>query len=217
MLSHSFIRQQINFCNLKNSKKIMSLLHKSNSQEEKLLTELLNQDLERKKMLLAVRRVQQDFDAAHLYISAGFIRNMYWDYAHHFAQSTPLNDVDVVYFDKQNTSIKQDQILEEKLSNCLPNTNWSVKNQARMHHKSGNVPYTSLSNALSNWVETATTVGVCTHHDDSLSFLAPWGFQDLFSLVLRPTPYFATRTDVFFNRIYQKGWLQQWKRLTIHH
>jgi hypothetical protein len=168
------------------------------------------------KILWAVSKVQQGFTQTRLYVSAGFVRNLYWDYAHNFAQSTPLNDVDVVYFDKQNTSVRQDQVLEEKLHHYLPNANWSVKIQARMHYKSKHVPYRSLCNALSNWVETATAIGVRVCHDDSFSFLAPWGFQDLFSLVLRPTPYFATRTSVFFDRIKQKGWLQQWNKLTVH-
>ncbi|EAY31545.1 nucleotidyltransferase family protein [Microscilla marina] len=182
---------------------------------EKLLTQLMNNDVLRKDILFAVREVQNDFGQALLYVSAGFVRNLYWDYAHGFATSTPLNDVDVVYFDEGNLSKKQDQQLESILYEQLPKVNWSVKNQARMHQKSGHVPYTSLHHALSNWVETATAIGVRAQKDNSLSFVAPWGFGDLFDLILRPTPYFADKPAIMLERIQQKGWLQHWTKLSV--
>lgn len=193
----------------------MALLHNANTYEEKLLTQLLNNDVWRKQVLLTVKHIQQDFTLAKLYVSAGFIRNLYWDYAHGFVNSTPLNDVDVVYFDGKNLSEQQDRYLEKKLNTALPNVKWSVKNQARMHHKSGHVPYTSLADALSNWVETATAIGVHVNPNNHLNFLAPWGFSDLFSLILRPTPYFIDQPEIFLGRVKQKNWLQHWNGLEV--
>lgn len=186
------------------------------SKEENVLTCLLNNDLLRKNILLAIGQLEQTHTISQpLYASAGFIRNLYWDHAHQHSQSTPLNDVDVVYFDTRNIEKAQEKLIETQLNKILPGVPWSVKNQARMHYKSGHVPYTSLENALSNWVETATAIGVRVNNDYTLSFVAPWGLRDLFDLILRPTPYFISRQEILLDRVKQKRWQERWGKLTM--
>ncbi|MRE47150.1 hypothetical protein GII66_24395, partial [Escherichia coli] len=48
--------------------------------------------------------------------------------------------------------------LEDRLRQQLPSLDWSVKNQARMHQRNGDYPYTSTRNALLHWPETATAI-----------------------------------------------------------
>lgn len=79
-------------------------------------------------------------------LAAGFVRNLVWDKLHGYPSSTPLNDIDLVYFDEQDASEQHDLQLEEQLNRTTsalhPSFPWSVKNQARMHLRSGRWPYT---------------------------------------------------------------------------
>ncbi|MBF4328231.1 nitrate reductase, partial [Vibrio anguillarum] len=38
------------------------------------------------------------------YIAAGFVRNLVWDSLHDFNEPTPLNDVDVIYFERTESN-----------------------------------------------------------------------------------------------------------------
>ncbi|OJJ14247.1 hypothetical protein BKI52_43940 [marine bacterium AO1-C] len=180
------------------------------------LTDCINQDPQKQAILAALKQLeitQKGFGS--FFIAAGFLRNMYWDYAHAFSSPTPLSDVDVVYFHPAASEKTQDMILENELVELLPNIPWSVKNQARMHVKSGHTPYTSLEDALSNWVETATAIGVRVASKQHLEFIAPWGFQDVEDLILRPTPFFEQKLPVFQQRIESKQWLEKWPKLRV--
>lgn len=57
------------------------------------------------------------------------MRNLVWDDLHGFS-STPLNDVDVIYF--SHTAIDENAVLERLLISH-PDINWQLKNQAFMH------------------------------------------------------------------------------------
>ncbi|PLC63479.1 hypothetical protein B9P82_13400 [Citrobacter sp. L55] len=72
---------------------------------------------------------------------------------------------------------------------------WSVKNQARMHQRNGDYPYTSTRNALLHWPETATAIAVRLGKE-GLDITAPYGLSDLFELRLRPTPAFEGENDL---------------------
>nr|WP_300309440.1 nucleotidyltransferase family protein [Halomonas sp.] len=147
-------------------------------------------------------------------LAAGFVRNLVWDRLHEYAQSTPLDDIDLVYFDPQDSSPERDRMLEARLREVsdLP---WSVKNQARMHVRNADAPYVSTADAMSFWVEVETAIGVrLVGKRRELEFVAPLGLEALFagSVTLnrkRPKP------DAFKARIETKGWLKKWPRLII--
>nr|WP_299496973.1 nucleotidyltransferase family protein [uncultured Shewanella sp.] len=67
------------------------------------------------------------------FIAAGFVRNLVWDVLHQKNVSTPLNDIDVIYFDKAALNTDNDKMCEWKLHQLMPEINWQVKNQALMH------------------------------------------------------------------------------------
>ena len=46
-------------------------------------------------------------------VSAGFIRNAVWDRLHGYDQFTPLNDVDLLYFDDSNLEAEADWAIED--------------------------------------------------------------------------------------------------------
>ncbi len=146
------------------------------------------------------------------WIGAGFVRNKIWDYKHN-SKRTSLNDVDVIYFDNNNTSKAAELILEEQLKAMNPSVNWSVKNQARMHIRNGNLPYKNCYKAISYWPETATAVAIQLNSDNQIEYIAPYGLNDLFNLVVRPTPNFDLTT--YRSRIANKGWKDTWEKLVI--
>ncbi len=98
----------------------------------------------------------------------------------------------------------------------LPDYDWSVKNQARMHVRNGDAPYRDVATAMRAWPETATAVAVRLGADDRLEVNAPYGLDDLFALVVRPTPGFAVRKRAVFDaRVAGKCWLGRYPRLRL--
>lgn len=141
------------------------------------------------------------------------IRNVVWDYLHEYSAATPIDDVDVIYFDPKERTKEHDAAFEAKLRNSIPNLKWSVKNQARMHEMNIDTPYTSLEDAVSKWPETATAMAARLGAGGEIEVVAPHGFDDLFRLVVSPTPHFLTRLDRYRSRIIQKNWGHHWPRL----
>ena len=146
------------------------------------------------------------------WVGAGFVRNKIWDHKHN-NKRTSLNDVDIIYFDNNDTSKASELILEEQLKTMNPSVNWSVKNQARMHVRNGNLPYKNCYEAISYWPETATAIAIKLNSDNQIEYIAPYGLNDLFNLIVRPTPNFDLTT--YRNRITNKGWKHTWKKLVI--
>src|SRR5579872_4590379 len=76
------------------------------------------------------------------WIGAGFVRSKVWDTLHEYKTRTPIPDIDVIYFDSDDFSTKETKLFttkeEKKYEKLLkkqhPHLNWSVTNQARMHH-----------------------------------------------------------------------------------
>lgn len=93
---------------------------------ENRLKRIVENDVYMVSILQAVEKLKLE-DA---WVCAGFIRNKVWDNLHNI--KTPLNDIDVIYFDNTDTSFEKEKQLEKELENLLPNKLWSVKNQVKM-------------------------------------------------------------------------------------
>lgn len=146
-------------------------------------------------------------------ICAGFVRTKVWDVLHGYTKRTPLPDIDFIYFDESETDERVEKDLERKLERLLPGRPWSVKNEARMHMVNQIPPYTSTSDAISKFPETASAVGVKLDEHGDLQLCAPWGVHDLLAMKIRPTPFFAEtaeRLDLYEKRIAIKNWLKKW-------
>lgn len=148
-------------------------------------------------------------------IAAGFVRNAVWARLHGLPSSMS-DDVDVIWFDTRIGSEGYDREIEDRLRMSAPEVNWSVKNQARMHTRNGDQPYTSVEDAMRHWPETATAVAVRRTIDDRCEVVAPFGLDDLLSLRLRPAGSFAERKrSVFEDRVQSKGWLDLFSKLRL--
>lgn len=148
------------------------------------------------------------------WIGAGFVRNAVWDYLHGRPAARPSGDVDVIWYHPRCTEATADREQERALRALEPGIAWSVKNQARMHHRNCDPPYASAVDAMRSWPETATAVAVRRTGTDDCEVAAPLGLEDLMQLVLRPAPRFAVeKRHIYDNRMCSKGWLRTWPLL----
>ena len=177
-----------------------------------ILRELITADPLRCKALEAVAAL----NLSDCWIGAGFVRDAVWDHLHGYEVGEPKGDVDVIWFEAASPQADLDDRIEQALHNAMPGLRWSVKNQARMHLRNGDAPYTSVSDAMRHWPETATAVAVRLGRMGSVEVNAPLGLDDLFALRLRPTPRFLLgKLPIFVDRIASKRWMDRYPKLSL--
>lgn len=180
------------------------------SRQREMVESLVRKSVDIVRILETVRSVD-----ARLHLGGGLLRNLVWDFLHGFESPTPIDDVDVIYFDSLSSTKEHDRHLEELLRKRAPNLRWSVKNQGRMHMANNEEPYTSLEDAISKWPETATAFVAQFTGEGQLQICAPFGFTDLFRLIVVPTPHFEGRPERIKTRAEKKRWRAKWPRLRI--
>lgn len=147
------------------------------------------------------------------YIAAGFVRNLVWDSLHNFKVATPLNDVDVIYFDPDEPDPHAYLEYEAQLKGCMPQLNWQVRNQAKMHERNGDKPYQSSVDAMRYWPEKETAVAVRQIGLNQYELVAGFGIESLLSYCITHNPRRSRAT--FETRVNSKGWLVRWPSLSI--
>ncbi|GBU13697.1 nitrate reductase [Enterobacterales bacterium] len=169
--------------------------------------------IEQDPMRMLALRTAQELGLNDWCLAAGFVRNLVWDRLHELTQTTPLNDIDVIYFDSQVICVETEKRLEQRLSKtaALP---WSVKNQARMHILHDHRPYSSSSEAMSYWVETETVIGATLSSNGEVILVAPLGTAELFEFSITANPRHGN-PQVMLERAESKGWLTRWPRLRL--
>ena len=180
-------------------------------QSEQDITRLLEKDSWRMDVLKAAA----ELDLPDWWIGAGFLRNAIWD-AMEGKDSPPTRDVDLVYFDANNTERETDWAYDEKMREEYLFAEWEIRNQARMHYVDGFDPFTSTTDGIAHWVETATCVATKLE-DGQLKYLFCHGTDDLFGLIARPVAEFKTEKllPVFYDRIERKKWREKWPNLRV--
>jgi hypothetical protein len=148
------------------------------------------------------------------WVGAGFVRNRVWDALCGHDRATPLDDVDVIYFDPDECDPAAETQAEKRLAGRLPGPVWQVRNQARMHAVNGDPPYRNTADAIAHWLETPTCIAARAA-GGAVQIIAPHGLADLFDLRVRPTPAGARRADAYAARIARKNWQTLWPQLTI--
>lgn len=149
-------------------------------------------------------------------LGAGFIRNLIWDHLHRKAVPTPLNDIDLIYLDPRDPQGLAEAVHEAWLATRLPDQQWEVRNQARMHIRQQVAPFTSSLEALSHWVEVPTCIGVRLTKAGEFEWLAPYGFAINWSLQVSANPRCRQDRLIFTQRIKEKDWQTIWPGLQIN-
>lgn len=168
--------------------------------------------------MMDILQAAKTLDLPDWWICAGFVRAKIWDTLHGFHERTQVPDVDVIYFNPSNLNESEEKRFEAKLKSLLPNTPWSVKNEARMHIRNKTAPYKSSIDAISKFPETATALGIKLDGQDNLVLAAPYGICDVVNMVVKPTSFVLMdkkRIEHYETRIALKNWKGTWGKLQI--
>ncbi len=154
--------------------------------------------------------------APFAWITGGFVRNAIWDTTFGKGDFCTPADVDVIYLNGPGSSRLREKGLEATLRQNAPGIFWSVKDQGRMHIRSNDRPYQSLDEALRAFPDRSSAIAVRLLSDERLEILAPFGLQDAFRGVVRPTP--AGLSDSRYQSFLARkldGWRNRWPRLIV--
>jgi uncharacterized protein len=179
--------------------------------QEALIREWIADDPVRMRAL----RLARELDLPDWYIGAGFVRNLVWDKLHAYQTATPLDDIDLIYFDPDRTSREHDRHLEARLAELDHTLPWSVHNQARMHEHNGDRPYQSALDAIGFWVEQETAVAVRLDHQDHIEVVSAFGLESLFDKRITPNRNKRNSAVEFSLRLARKNWLWIWPELRV--
>lgn len=164
--------------------------------------------------MMNVLRIARDLDLPDWMIGAGFVRNKVWDHLHGYKnKKVQTNDIDLIYFDKNNADEKYDKELSKRISD-ESEIKWEIINQAYTHKWHNTEPYKSTEEALAEWVETPTCVAVRLNDDGTLKLFAPLGINDLLNLIVRRNMT-CSDSETYEKRIKDKGWKEKWPKLTV--
>lgn len=165
--------------------------------------------------MMSILRTARSLAMPDWCIAGGFVRAKVWDHLHGYTDKTQPSDIDVLYFDPLNLDPKNEGKIESALHLAQSEVRWEPVNQARMHIFNEDPPYSSTSDALSHWAETANCVGVFLDHLNDIHVIAPLGLQDLFNLIVRPNLKSPTARQVYLQRLEQKAWQKRWPKLQV--
>lgn len=109
-------------------------------------------------------------------------------------------DIDVAFYDP-NMTYDESETLNKKIREAYPQFDWEIKNEFVMHIRNGyeKKRYSSTEDAVSKFPEVATAIGLRRHHGN-IEWLAPYGFNDLRNMIIRPTPTFVGSEDYFIRK-----------------
>lgn len=187
------------------------VLHIHNQQDNHLesVTEwMLGDEMRMEALRIASKLMLKDWCLA-----AGFVRTLIWDKLHGYDQLTTLGDIDLIYFDPVHCSERIDQQTEDHLKQ-ISNYPWSVKNQARMHLRNNDMPYSSSIDAMTYWVELQAAIGAKLSDNGDIIILAPFGLNVFFDNSIRLNKK-RPKSTAFKNRIQEKQWLEKWPKLRV--
>ncbi len=170
--------------------------------------------------MMGILRKAKTLGLPDWWVCAGFVRSKIWDTIYDYTERTPLPDVDVVYFDPSDISEETEKTLEDQLRRLDPSVPWSVKNEARMHLVNGFAPFDSAEDAISQFAETATALGLTMTDDSELILTARLGIADAVNGIVRANPCMLASREtaaVYEARIAKKNWHLLWPHLQIIH
>ena len=132
---------------------------------------------------------------------AGAIYNLVWNRLTDRPDLHGVNDVDVFYYDASDLSYEAEDLVIQRLGARFGNLPLpvQVRNQARVHlwfpQKFGTAfaPLNSAAEMLGRYASKTHAVAARLEPDGTMSLLAPFGLDDIFSFRITPNPVLANR------------------------
>jgi hypothetical protein len=134
-------------------------------------------------------------DLPNWWLAGGAVRNTVWRSL--FGQECDLfiKDFDIAFFDETGNR-EQELFAKSTLKTQFPEQEFDVKNQASFGNwRAGNMIFNSTEDGIINWLHTATAVGVRMTKQGEWQFFTPYGLDDLFKGIIRPTPIHIHNPD----------------------
>ena len=178
----------------------------------------LQEVLKTNEALWALLNEASSLGIQNYYFGAGCVNQTVWNYLSGYEPDYGIEDYDFVYFDSDLS-----QCAEEKVAKQLAaigrkyGVQIDVCNQARVHlwHKNyfgyDVKPYKSCEDAISDWMTTASALGVRIEHG-KLKIFAPYGLDDLFDMTLRPNKKKTIQADY---ELKSAKWKEKWTKLKV--
>jgi hypothetical protein len=154
------------------------------------------------------------------YLAAGCVAQTVWNFRTGRPLDAGIRDYDLIYFNPSDTSWDaENEIIRAAQARLadLP-VIVEIRNQARVHlwyeQRFGKPcpPYDSAESAIDSFPATATSVGVRLEPTGHWRFYAPFGFNDLLNLVVRPNFALAPR-NVYIEK--SRRWIECWPELRV--
>ena len=176
--------------------------------------------LQKNTQFMKVLVFLQSIKVPYFYIGGGCVPQIVWNYYHQFDLNNGIKDFDIVYFDSQNLSTKNEEYLQKRINKRFQNhlTSLEVVNEARTHlwyekdFGKKIPPYVSTEDAIFSFPTTASAIGATLDKNKNLKIFAPHGLSDLFGLIVRANKIQVSK-DIFESKA--KRWQTIWPKLTI--
>ena len=154
------------------------------------------------------------------YIGAGAIAQTIWNSIFGNVSTYGIDDIDIVYFNKDDLSEFAEDTIIKTLSQKLKHIPFhiDIKNQARVHlwynAKFGYEisPVSSIKDAIERWPTTATSIGLKLDRFNNFEYYAPFGLDDLKSGTIRANKRQIT-SEIYNSKVQQ--WIKKWPNLKI--
>jgi len=193
--------------------KLLNGQHLSLNEQIKLLSEFVMTIDDMPQILAEIDKIP------NAWLGAGAIFQNVWNIMHDYDFNTYIKDIDILYWDDKDLSWESEnnymQSLTQEFSGAtIP---FDVKNIARIHlwyEERFGIPkteYFSVQESISTW----PVIGACMAvrlKDGVLEFIAPYGFQDMFSLRVRPNKVLVNES-IYENKALK--WKEQWPELSV--
>lgn len=129
------------------------------------------------------------------WLAGGAVRNTVWYSIFGNECGLGIKDFDIAFFDIEGNR-SQELAAKATLTEQFPNEQFDVKNQASFARwRLGHRAYTSTEDGITDWLHTATAVGVRLDTQGQWQFFTPYGLNDLFGGIIRPTPTHTHNLD----------------------
>ena len=154
------------------------------------------------------------------YIAAGSVFQTIWNYYDNKPLNYGIKDIDIVYYDKDNTSKDSEHDLENKIIDHFKELDYEfdVHNEARMYlwkkeNENQNIDsFKNSEDAIDQWIATVHAIGI-TKENGNVKIYAPYGLSDIFSRTIRPIKHKNNSKEIYDKKV--ASWSNRFDNLNI--
>ena len=178
--------------------------------------------LKMNKDLICILDYLYELKMPNFYIAAGSIYQTIWNYYDNKPLNHGIEDIDIIYYDKDNLSKEKEDELENKIKDHLKilglNYKIDIHNEARMHlWKKENENqfidhYENSEDTIDQLLATIQAIGI-TKVNNHIKIYAPYGLSDIFGRTIRPIKHKNNSKNLYAKK--SVSWSKRFDDLNI--